>query len=170
MEMSTRWGKEITWRCFLACSITILVVREAVNICNAHSGYCKFLKWGSLIWFKVRGAGQRVEREGCWQEGGEKVRRAKAASGETGAAARLGRVMRAQGYCRFLKWGSLIWFKVRGLVAVVKTQYWHSWQGSTLQLVMLFYQTELAPCFTVDWGGGLGPWVRKRARQARQAQ
>ncbi|KAG2483148.1 hypothetical protein HYH03_017993 [Edaphochlamys debaryana] len=52
MEMSTRWGKEIMWRCFLACAITIVVVREAVNICSG-SGHCKQLRWGSLIWFKI---------------------------------------------------------------------------------------------------------------------
>ncbi|KAG2428447.1 hypothetical protein HXX76_011567 [Chlamydomonas incerta] len=52
MEMSTRWGKEIMWRCFLACAITIVVVREAVTICSTH-GHCKSLQWGSLIWFKI---------------------------------------------------------------------------------------------------------------------
>ncbi|PNH00895.1 Chloride channel protein CLC-d [Tetrabaena socialis] len=53
MEMSTRWGKEITWRCFLACAITIVVVREAVNLCSTH-GHCKSLQWGSLIWFQIK--------------------------------------------------------------------------------------------------------------------
>ncbi|GIL88475.1 hypothetical protein Vretimale_15336 [Volvox reticuliferus] len=53
MEMSTRWGKEIMWRCFLACAITIVVVREAVNICSTH-GHCKSLQWGSLIWFQLK--------------------------------------------------------------------------------------------------------------------
>ncbi|GIL88500.1 hypothetical protein Vretifemale_16473 [Volvox reticuliferus] len=53
MEMSTRWGKEIMWRCFLACAITIVVVREAINICSTH-GHCKSLQWGSFIWFQLK--------------------------------------------------------------------------------------------------------------------
>lgn len=67
MEMSTRWGKEITWRCFLACAITIVVVREAVNICSIH-GHCSALKWGSLIWFQVRTAVRCRAVPACGQQ------------------------------------------------------------------------------------------------------
>lgn len=52
MEMSTRWRQELTWRCFLACAITIVVVRTCVTTCVSH-GQCANLKWGSLIWFQV---------------------------------------------------------------------------------------------------------------------
>lgn len=51
MEMSTRWRKELTWRCFLACAVSIVVVRECVIKCIAL-GHCSNLKWGSLIWFQ----------------------------------------------------------------------------------------------------------------------
>lgn len=50
MEMSTRWRKELTWRCFLVSAITIVVVRWSISTCVAH-GHCAYLRWGSLAWF-----------------------------------------------------------------------------------------------------------------------
>jgi chloride channel 7 len=50
MEMSTRWRKELTWRCFLVSAISICVVRYMVTSCVSH-GHCTYLQWGSLIWF-----------------------------------------------------------------------------------------------------------------------
>lgn len=64
MEISTRWRQELTWRCFLAAAITVVVVRECLNICKLYtpgnSGLsvdqqqCFFLKWGSLVAFNVQ--------------------------------------------------------------------------------------------------------------------
>lgn len=51
MEMSTRWRKELTWRCFLVCAISIVVVRYSVSEC-VRGGHCSYLSWGSLIWFQ----------------------------------------------------------------------------------------------------------------------
>ncbi|GBF95490.1 chloride channel CLC-c [Raphidocelis subcapitata] len=68
MEMSTRWRKELTWRCFLVSAITIVVVRYLVSTCVAH-GHCAYLQWGSLAWFQqaypspysqARGRGERA--------------------------------------------------------------------------------------------------------------
>lgn len=53
MEMSTRWRKELTWRSFMACAITILVIRLLNMVCIDHN-MCSMLQWGSLIWFKAR--------------------------------------------------------------------------------------------------------------------
>lgn len=50
MEMSTRWRKELTWRCFLVSALTIVVVRWSISACVAH-GHCAYLRWGSLAWF-----------------------------------------------------------------------------------------------------------------------
>ncbi|GAX84673.1 hypothetical protein CEUSTIGMA_g12094.t1 [Chlamydomonas eustigma] len=50
MEISTRWRKDLTTRCFLACAITIVVVQAAILICNGY-GECYELKYGSLIFF-----------------------------------------------------------------------------------------------------------------------
>ncbi|KAL6760232.1 voltage gated chloride channel-domain-containing protein [Haematococcus lacustris] len=52
MEMSTRWRKELTWRAFMACAITVVVVRLLNTICVGHS-MCSMLQWGSLIWFQM---------------------------------------------------------------------------------------------------------------------
>ncbi|KAJ9522064.1 hypothetical protein QJQ45_005109 [Haematococcus lacustris] len=52
MEMSTRWRKELTWRAFMACAITVVVVRLLNTICVGHS-MCSMLQWGSLIWFQL---------------------------------------------------------------------------------------------------------------------
>lgn len=57
MELSSRWRKDLTWRCFLAAAITIVVVQSAILICNGV-GECYELKYGSLIFFEV-GVGQR---------------------------------------------------------------------------------------------------------------
>uniref|UniRef100_A0A383VTF4 Chloride channel protein n=1 Tax=Tetradesmus obliquus TaxID=3088 RepID=A0A383VTF4_TETOB len=51
MEMSTRWRKELTWRCFLVSAITIVVVKYSISICVSH-GHCSYLQWGSLAWFQ----------------------------------------------------------------------------------------------------------------------
>lgn len=64
MEMATRWRKELTWRCFLACAISIVVVRLCVTNCVGH-GHCSSLAYGSLIWFKVGAA----EIAAAWQDG-----------------------------------------------------------------------------------------------------
>ncbi len=52
MEMSTRWRKELTWRAFMACAITVVVVRLLNIMCVQHQ-MCSMLQWGSLIWFSV---------------------------------------------------------------------------------------------------------------------
>jgi chloride channel 7 len=57
MEMSTRWRKELTWRAFLACAITVVVVRLLNGACVQHN-HCSILQWGSLIWFQASAAGQ----------------------------------------------------------------------------------------------------------------
>jgi hypothetical protein len=46
-----RWSKQLTWRCFLAAAVTILVVRFSVDKCLDH-GHCQYLSWASLIWFQ----------------------------------------------------------------------------------------------------------------------
>eukprot|EP00878_Enallax_costatus_P010897 GHUV01011381.1.p1 GENE.GHUV01011381.1~~GHUV01011381.1.p1 ORF type:complete len:670 (+),score=126.18 GHUV01011381.1:946-2955(+) len=51
MEMSTRWRKELTWRCFLVSAITIVVVRYSTTVCLSR-GHCTNLGWGSLAWFQ----------------------------------------------------------------------------------------------------------------------
>ena len=72
MEISTRWRKDLTTRCFLACAITIVVVRSAIIVCKGY-GECYELKYGSLIFFDVRGeAGE--EGEGMLGEGGGRLR------------------------------------------------------------------------------------------------
>lgn len=38
MEMSTRWSKELTWRCFMATAITFMVVRLLTLMCVQVSG------------------------------------------------------------------------------------------------------------------------------------
>ena len=77
MEMSTRWRKELTWRCFLACAVSIVVVRECVGKCIGL-GHCSNLKWGSLIWFQVRRA---TLRRAAAPEGRAGVCRAASAGG-----------------------------------------------------------------------------------------
>ena len=52
MELSSRWRKDLTWRCFLAAAITIVVVQSAILICKGV-GECYELKYGSLIFFEV---------------------------------------------------------------------------------------------------------------------
>jgi chloride channel 7 len=52
MEMSTRWRQELTWRAFMACAITVMVVRLLNMICLQHH-MCDMLQWGSLIWYQV---------------------------------------------------------------------------------------------------------------------
>jgi chloride channel 7 len=49
METSTRWSKELTWRCFLATAVAVLVVRALVAAC-AGRGLCSQLRWGSLAY------------------------------------------------------------------------------------------------------------------------
>lgn len=51
MEMSTRWRKELTWRCFLVSAVTIVAVRCLVASCVAK-GHCSHLAWASLAWFQ----------------------------------------------------------------------------------------------------------------------
>jgi hypothetical protein len=67
-----RWSKQLTWRCFLAAAVTIVVVRFSVEKCVDH-GHCKYLSWASLIWFQqsfptpydqVRRAELREARQG----------------------------------------------------------------------------------------------------------
>lgn len=56
MEMSTRWRKELTWRAFMACAITVVVIRLLNKSMCGHGLYdvCKYLKYSSLITFEVR--------------------------------------------------------------------------------------------------------------------
>jgi hypothetical protein len=70
MEISTRWRKDLTWRCFLAAAITVVVVRSAIQICSGY-GACYELKYGSLIFFNVRReAGVKLREESLeeWNE------------------------------------------------------------------------------------------------------
>jgi chloride channel 7 len=52
MEISTRWSKELTWRCFLAAAVAVLVVRGLVAAC-AGRGLCSQLRWGSLAFMNA---------------------------------------------------------------------------------------------------------------------
>jgi len=49
MEVSTRWSKELTWRCFLAAAVSVLAVRASVAACAAR-GLCGQLRWSSLAY------------------------------------------------------------------------------------------------------------------------
>jgi hypothetical protein len=47
-----RWSKQLTWRCFLAAAVCIVVVRFSVEKCVEH-GHCSYLSWASLIGFNL---------------------------------------------------------------------------------------------------------------------